>query len=116
LLFAIGFSSVYPLIDVNAFLPDRNEPGGQLIHYLPNLGGLAQESPLELWNVLTLIFWSGVAVMAVRFMLQCVSLARIHFTSIKQPFLPADQTEGQVLPDGQELRIVTEKINPFSFF
>src|SRR3546814_15751783 len=42
--------------------------------------------------------------MAIRFLLQCVSLARIHFTSVKQD---ANQ---------QDLRIIKDKINPFSFF
>src|SRR3546814_9904786 len=50
LLLAIGFSSVYPLIDVNALLPGSKETGGQIIQYLPNLGSLARENPLEIWR------------------------------------------------------------------
>ncbi len=104
LLFAVLFSSVYPLIRIRAIFPSRDDPGGQLIQYLPDLGALTREDPLEIGNVLTVVFWSGVIVMAIRFLLQCISLVRIHFSSRKQRIA------------GQDLRIVTEKINPFSFF
>src|SRR3546814_950515 len=59
---------------------------------------------MEILNLLTLVFWSGDVVMVSHFLLQCVSLALIYFTSVKQD---ANQ---------QDLRIIKYNINPFSFF
>lgn len=104
LLFAIGFSSVYPLIDIGAFIRAHDIAGGEVIYYLPNLNSLAENNPLEIWNVLAIVFWSGVVIMALRFVVQCGSLLHIHLISVKQ------ETEKQ------PIRAVRKKINPFSFF
>ncbi|QEC53205.1 TonB-dependent SusC/RagA subfamily outer membrane receptor [Anseongella ginsenosidimutans] len=104
LLFAIGFSSVYPLIDLSGLISPRQAAAGDIIYYLPDLRNMAAKSPLEIWNVLSFIFWSGVVIMAARFLAQCVSLARLHLASKRQAL------------ESHPIRMVKEKINPFSFF
>lgn len=103
LLFGIVFSSAYPLIDVNSLLREQADTAPQVIYYL-DLSSLAQEADLGIWNLLTVVFWSGVAIMTTRFLIQLGSLLYIHFSSRKQRL-------GQ-----QPVRLVKEKINPFSFF
>lgn len=106
LLFAIAFSSLYPLIDLSTFVSRQPSVGGEIIKYLPDLGEIATASPLEVWNLLAFVFWSGVTVMALRFAAQCISLARLHIVSRKQ-------VRAEKRPS---IRIVKEKVNPFSFF
>ena len=105
LLTGIVCSSVFPLIDVNALL-QRHQQISEVVAYVPDLGALQLQPVNEftVWHLLVYIFWVGVAVMAIRFLMQLLSLWRLHRRSqaavIKQ------------LP----VKALQQPVNPFSFF
>jgi TonB-dependent SusC/RagA subfamily outer membrane receptor len=105
LLTAIVCSSVFPLVDVNALL-ERNRRIEGVVEYVPDFSVLqAQPDPgFTVWQLLVYVFWAGVAVMAIRFVIQLCSLWRIHRRS-RTGML--QQQPVKVLPDA---------MTPFSFF
>lgn len=105
LLTGIVCSSVFPLVDVNALL-QRHREIGEVAAYVPDLG-LLQAQPdtgLTIWHLLVYIFWTGVAVMSIRFCIQLLSLWQLHRKT----------RAGQL--EQQQVRMLNDKVTPFSFF
>jgi len=105
LLAGIVCSSVFPLIDVNKLL-DRHHEIGEVVAYVPDLSALqAQPEPgFTVWHLLVYIFWTGVAVMTIRFAIQLSALWRLHRKS--HPGLLQQHP----------VKLLGSRINPFSFF
>lgn len=105
LLTGIVCSSVFPLIDVNALL-QRHQQISNVVAYVPDLGALELQpvSEFTVWHLLVYIFWVGVAVMAIRFFMQLLSLWRLHRQSQAAVI--------QQLP----VKALQQPVNPFSFF
>jgi len=105
LLAGIVCSSVFPLIDVNKLL-ESHEEIGEVVAYVPDLSALqAQPEPgFTVWHLLVYIFWTGVAVMTIRFAVQLSALWRLHRKSH-----PGQLQEHPV-------KLLGSRINPFSFF
>jgi TonB-dependent SusC/RagA subfamily outer membrane receptor len=105
LLTGIVCSSVFPLIDVNALL-QRHQQISNVVAYVPDLGALELQpvSEFTIWYLLVYIFWVGVAVMAIRFFMQLLSLWRLHRQSQAAVI--------QQLP----VKALQQPVNPFSFF
>lgn len=105
LLAGILCSSLFPLIDVNALL-QRHREIGEVAAYVPDLSALQAQpdAGLTIWHLLIYIFWTGVTVMAFRFIIQLCSLWRIHRSS-----------HTGVLQQ-QPVKLLNNRINPFSFF
>ncbi|SEM22778.1 TonB-dependent outer membrane receptor, SusC/RagA subfamily, signature region [Chitinophaga rupis] len=105
LLTGIVCSSVFPLIDVNALL-QRHQQISEVVAYVPDLGALQLQpvSEFTVWHLLVYIFWVGVAVMAIRFFMQLLSLWRLHRQSQAAVI--------QQLP----VKALQQPVNPFSFF
>ncbi len=106
LVSGIIFSSLFPLVDVNDFF-NRNEAlAQQVITYVPDLNALqaAQPETFSAWMLLEWVFWAGVGVMALRLLLQLVSLLLLHRKT----------APGTVLH--REVRLMGKTMNPFSFF
>ncbi|WP_293311509.1 M56 family metallopeptidase [Pedobacter sp. UBA5917] len=105
LLFGIVFSSAYPFINLTDFFT-----GGQAIPaFVPRLNqrvsSLVQPDAVPLfWQVLTVLFYLGVLLMALRLLVQFISLYRMHKNS--SPDRVADY----------KVRILNEKVSPFSFW
>ncbi|SDF64646.1 Signal transducer regulating beta-lactamase production, contains metallopeptidase domain [Pedobacter terrae] len=105
LLFGIIFSSAYPFINltdflashksVPAFVPGLNQQVSQLIK---------QDAVPLLWQILYLFFYVGVVLMALRLMVQFISLYRMHRNS------SPDQL------NQYPVRILADKVSPFSFW
>jgi len=105
LLTGIVCSSVFPLIDVNALL-QRHQQISNVVAYVPDLGALELQpvSEFTVWHLLVYIFWVGVAVMAIRFFMQLLSLWRLH-----------RQAQAAVIQQ-QPVKALQQPVNPFSFF
>lgn len=105
LLFGIIFSSAYPFINlteflaghqsVPAFVPGLNQQVSQLVK---------QDAIPLLWHVLTICFYVGLLLMALRLMVQFISLYRMHQNSS-----PDKLNQYQV-------RILADEVSPFSFW
>lgn len=105
LLAGILCSSLFPLVDVNALL-QRHREIGEVAAYVPDLSALQAQpdAGFTIWHLLIYIFWTGVTVMAFRFIIQLCSLWRIHRNS-----------HTGVLQQ-QPVKLLNNRINPFSFF
>ena len=104
LLCGLLFSSVYPFIDLTAVFYSQKNIDTNWIQYVPatNLKELA--APGFIWQILLLVFYAGMMVMFVRFVLQLFSLRKIHSISVQSSDF------------GTKVRIFNEKINPFTFW
>ena len=109
LLFAIIFSSVYPLIDVSAFLMQHEQWSNGLTVVIPdwqvstiqhqNLG-----QTVDYWALLVAAYWAGVGLMGLRLLVQLLSLYGVHRSSRLSDL------------DGYAFRQITSRVNPFSFW
>eukprot|EP01012_Entosiphon_sulcatum_P009704 TRINITY_DN15536_c0_g1_i1.p1 TRINITY_DN15536_c0_g1~~TRINITY_DN15536_c0_g1_i1.p1 ORF type:complete len:500 (-),score=50.02 TRINITY_DN15536_c0_g1_i1:305-1804(-) len=105
LLFGIVFSSAYPFVNLTdfftgqkaipAFVPQFNQQVSQLVK---------QDAVSVFWQVLTVLFYLGVLLMAFRLLVQFISLYRMHKNS--SPDRLADY----------KVRILNEEVSPFSFW
>jgi len=108
LIFGIVFSTICPIIDITDLLSRNDELNKKLIVISPTWHTTASltlpTDALSVEDILLYIFWMGVGIMALRLIVQLISLARIHQLSS---------------PDQHQhifFRRVTENINPFSFW
>lgn len=104
LLGGIAFSSMFPLVDVNDFFSRNESLAQQVITYVPDWSTLQQVEAFTVWTLLEWTFWAGVAVMAIRLLVQLGSLLVLHL-----------RTEPDRLFD-QEVRRMKGSLTPFSFF
>ncbi|HEU4555932.1 MAG TPA: TonB-dependent receptor plug domain-containing protein [Chitinophaga sp.] len=103
LLAGIVCAAVFPLIDVNALLEHHERISSVVVIYVPDLNTLQTER-FTVWNVLVYIFWVGVAAMAIRFIIQLLSLWKLH-----------RQAQAAVIQQ-QPVKALKQPVNPFSFF
>lgn len=107
LVTGIVFSSLFPLVDVNDFFTRNETLAYQVVQYVPDFSMLQQAAKPEIftiWVLLEWVFWTGVAVMGLRLLIQLVSLLMLH-----------TRTERVTLQD-QSIRKMDGNVNPFSFF
>lgn len=109
LVFGILFSSLYPFIDLTNFFHSQQQLSPQLTVLVPVINERVQEiTPvgfmMKYQQFISILFYTGVAIMTVRFLLQFVSLYRLHKHSSKG------------LVNDKPVRILTEPVNPFSFW
>jgi hypothetical protein len=105
LVSAILFATLYPFIDFSALL-NRHEQlarpiQGVIINWQTPVADIVQH---DKWYYLALLFWTGVIVLAIRFIAQLVALYRLHKQStpmhLHQYFV----------------RAISGDVNPFSFW
>jgi hypothetical protein len=106
LAFGILFSSAYPFIDLTDFFQRQNP---QVIAFVPKINQKATELVpstfiTQYWPWISGFFYVGVVFMALRLLIQFVSLYRMHQKS----------TPGAVA--NYKVRILTEAVSPFSFW
>lgn len=105
LLFGIVFSSAYPFINlteffagqkaVSAFVPQFNQQVSEFVK---------QDAVSVFWQGLTVLFYAGVLLMALRLLVQFISLYRMHKNSSPDHL------------DDYKVRILNDEVSPFSFW
>lgn len=102
LLTGMLFSTVYPLIDLTDFF--RNNP--QIGAFVPEVN--QRVAPADFitrnWQFISIFFYAGAAIMAVRLLLQFISLYRLHKHSFR----------GTV--EEMPVRVLEDAVSPFSFW
>ncbi|RZJ64871.1 MAG: M56 family metallopeptidase [Flavobacterium sp.] len=106
LAFGILFATIYPFIDLTEFFLARQNDA---IAFVPQLNEKASElvpaAFIQInWQLLSILFYLGVAFMAFRLMVQFISLYRMHQKS--KPGYVANH----------QVRILDEPVSPFSFW
>ena len=105
---AILFATLYPLIDFEAIL-NRHQEIAQpvqiiVLNWQAPVVNAVQQVQHDKWFWLALVFWAGVGVLAVRFIMQLLSLYKLHRQSkpvqLHQYFI----------------RVISGDVNPFSFW
>ncbi|QCR23402.1 M56 family metallopeptidase [Pontibacter sp. SGAir0037] len=108
LIFGILFSIVYPFVDLTEFTAQNPQLTEKLVIVSapwPTVTHAPTQTPaFNLWQLPVYIFATGAAVMLLRFLLQILSLYKLHTQSIKSRLLEFD------------FRRVQEDVNPFSFW
>lgn len=105
LIFGIVFSSVYPFINLTEYFSNHETIPAfipQFHHHIKQL--VEQDAVSVFWQGLTILFYLGVLFMALRLIIQFVSLHRLHKKSV-----PAKLLDFKV-------RILHEEVSPFSFW
>lgn len=104
---AIIFSTAYPLINVNNFVQKHKIPVQKVIvDWRIASGNISNQltQQASYWHWATLLFWAGVALFAVRLLMQFVSLYKLYKNS----------EQGNIR--SHQVRLVKTDINPFSFW
>jgi hypothetical protein len=109
LVFGIVFSSVYPFINLTDFFHRQQQINQEVVAFVPKLNqqvnALVPANFITIhWQLLSILFYVGVALMAVRLIVQFVSLYRMHKKS--EPGAVANYP----------VRILKEPVSPFSFW
>jgi beta-lactamase regulating signal transducer with metallopeptidase domain len=109
LVFGMLFSSLYPFIDLTDFFHTQQQLAPQLTAFVPVINQQVQElAPVgfmaKYGQLISILFYTGVVIMAVRFILQFVALYRLHKSSAKG------------LVSNMRVRILAEPVSPFSFW
>ncbi|PSL29815.1 M56 family metallopeptidase [Chitinophaga ginsengisoli] len=105
LLGGIVCAAICPLIDPSLFIQQHQPLNAVAETYIPDLAALQTHRSVPFINVfLEYIFWTGVAVMSIRLMIQLLSLWKLH-----------RHTTAIQSPDAQPLRVTEKHVNPFSF-
>lgn len=101
LVFGILFSTAYPFIDLSKFFNGQKKIV-DLNQQVRNL--VPADTIAAYWTWISILFWAGVVIMAIRLIAQFISLHRLHKRS----------TPGFIgkLP----VRLLDESVSPFSFW
>jgi hypothetical protein len=107
---AIGiiFSSVYPFINLTEFFNRQEQLNPNVVAMVPTIDVNAlirNHAIIDYWQIVVILFYIGVVLMAIRLIAQFVSLYRIHQRS----------TPGAVR-NNLNVRILEGKVSPFSFW
>jgi len=105
LLFGILFSSAYPFINLTQFFADQRTIPAFVPQLNQQVSQFVQQDVISIfWQVLTLLFYAGVLLMALRLMVQFISLYRMHKNSSPEHL------------DDYKVRVLDEEVSPFSFW
>ncbi|RDC55617.1 hypothetical protein DU508_15170 [Pedobacter chinensis] len=105
LVFGIVFSSAYPFIDLTDFFSGQKAVPAFIPRFNQNVKQFVQQDSVSMfWQILTVLFYAGVFLMAMRLMVQFISLRRMH-----------KKSEPGKLKDFN-VRILNEEVSPFSFW
>ncbi|MER2998531.1 M56 family metallopeptidase [Pontibacter populi] len=85
LVFGIVFSTVYPFINLSELFAQHQPIANAYIVTIPAWAltgqSIAQTQSFDYWQLPVYLFWAGVLVMLVRFIVQLISLYKIHAAS-----------------------------------
>lgn len=111
LLVGMVYSALYPLIDLSVIL-NRNHQLKEKVSLLAAdwegsvtyIVSQAEDRAGNYWQIVLLIFWTGVIVMSMRLLIQLISLLVLHIRSTSSNL-------GNV-----KFRKISKAVNPFSFW
>lgn len=105
LIFGIVFSSTYPFINLTNFFAVKQAAPAFIPQFNQNVKQFVQQDSVSVfWQLLTIIFCFGVLCMAIRLIIQFISLRKMHKKSIA----------GNA--DDYKIRILSDRVSPFSFW
>ncbi|WP_426329914.1 M56 family metallopeptidase [Pedobacter sp. R-06] len=105
LLFGIIFSSAYPFINLTGFFAGRKAVPAFVPQFNQQVSELVKQDAVSVfWQGLTVLFYTGVLLMALRLLVQFISLYRMHKNSSPDHL------------DDYKVRILNEEVSPFSFW
>jgi hypothetical protein len=109
LVFGMLFSSLYPFIDLTDFFHNQQQLNSQIAIVVPAINQQVKDlAPVgfiaKYRQLISALFYAGVAAMAARLIFQFVSLYRLHKRS------------SPGLVDSIPVRILKEPVSPFSFW
>jgi hypothetical protein len=104
LMFGILFSSAYPFIDLSGIFDRHTTITAFVPEFNQDLTRFGQNAEPLYWQVLSILFCTGVFIMALRLTMQFISLYRIHKRSDPD------------FAESYKLRIMKDKLSPFSFW
>lgn len=109
LFLAIGiiFSSIYPFINLTDFFYSQEQINPRIVSMMPSIDVnqlVRSTAIIEYWQIVMIVFYLGVAFMAIRLFAQFVSLFRVHQRS----------RPGAVR--NLNVRILEDRVSPFSFW
>lgn len=109
LVFGILFSSIYPFINLTDFFHQQEQINPSVVAFVPKLNQQVNSLvPTQFinsnWQFIGMLFYIGVGIMALRLIVQFISLYQMHQKS--KPGAVADF----------KVRILTEPVSPFSFW
>jgi hypothetical protein len=108
LLFGILFSTLYPLIDLSEFFSQHQKISNTYLINIPTWTAApavqAQAAVFDYWLLPVFLFWIGAAIMAIRLLMQFISLYKIHAASKPKNF------------NGIRFREINQLTQAFSFW
>ncbi|MBB6239895.1 beta-lactamase regulating signal transducer with metallopeptidase domain [Pedobacter sp. AK013] len=105
LLFGIVFSSAYPFINLTDFFAVQKAVPAFVPQFNQQVSKLVQQDTVSIfWQGLTVLFYVGVVLMAMRLLVQFLSLYKMHKKS------SPDQL------NDYKVRILNDEVSPFSFW
>ena len=105
LLFGIVFSSAYPFINLTDFFTAQKAVPAFVPQFNQQVSKLVQQDAVSIfWQGLTVLFYVGVVLMAMRLLVQFFSLYKMHQKS------SPDQL------NDYKVRILNDEVSPFSFW
>lgn len=107
LVIGIIFSTIYPFINLTEFFNRQEHINPKVVALVPSIdvnGLIRNHAIIDYWQITTVLFYVGVAFMAIRLIAQFVSLYRVHQRS----------TPGAVR--NLNVRILDGQVSPFSFW
>ena len=105
LLLGILFSTIYPFINLTEFFNSFKSAPTFLPQLNQHVSQFAQQDSISFtWQVLTSVFYAGVFLMALRLIIQFISLHRVHKNS----------KPGWI--EHIKVRILNDEVSPFSFW
>jgi hypothetical protein len=105
LLFGIVFSSAYPFINLTEFFAAQKAIPAFVPQFNQQVSKLVQQDDASIfWQGLTVLFYVGVLLMALRLLVQFISLYSMHKNS-SPDYL-----------DDYKVRILNDEVSPFSFW
>lgn len=105
LVFGIVFSSAYPFINLTDFFSGKQPIPGFIPQLNQNLNQIIQEDSVSVfWYSLSVLFYIGFLLMAIRLLIQFVSLRQMHKKSAVGKLKDFN------------VRILNEEVSPFTFW
>ncbi len=107
LVLGIIFSTIYPFINLTEFFNRQEQINPNVVALVPNIDVnslIRNPAIIDYWQIVVLLFYVGVAFMAVRLIAQFISLYRVHQRSTPGTFRNLN------------VRILDGEVSPFSFW
>jgi BlaR1 peptidase M56 len=107
LLLVLVGTVILPVFDLSFFLKNHQEIAqNQVVQLMPDLTFRQPQNIIQIsvFQIISTLYWAGVIVFAIRFLVQILSVLSLYFES------------KSLIINSIKVRILERKLNPFSFF